>query len=85
MSDADDGFYKRDPNVFTMFTIFCRPADFPTQYVVRRFDIVRERVIPTPFYRLAETLEEARRHVPQGLWPVERSGEDKTSIVESWI
>jgi hypothetical protein len=81
-----DGFYApRDPNVFTMFTVYNHPSDFPDHFVVRRGFATRKVMVHTPFYRLGTTLEEVRRQIPQGFDLIMPDPEDDPVIVEIWI
>ena len=64
-----------------MFVIYERPRDYPGHYVVRRF--VGE--FPTEDFAIARSLEEARTHIPTGLYKLPRFPEDDAPIVEVWM
>lgn len=69
------------------FTIFCRPLDWPQNFVVRewrnRLDRPETEHMPEAF--LADTLEEARGAVPPGMYRLNRFPDDEAQIVETWI
>lgn len=64
-----------------IIAIFKHPKDYPDKYVARVFDIDR----PTFLAVTADTLEEIRECVPEGMQRVPRSKLDAKEIVESWI
>lgn len=64
-----------------IIAIYERPKDYPDKYVARVFDIDR----PTFLAVTADTLEEIRGCVPEGMHRVPRSEFDAEGIVESWI
>jgi len=49
------------------WVIYERPKDHPENFVVRRWTIGAGVVVPDKECVLADTLEEARSHVPKGL------------------
>lgn len=66
------------------FTIYDRPKDFPSGFVVRRWEIDRSQIIP----RNAEffhTLADARKSIPPGLMCLHRAPNDDPRVVEVWI
>lgn len=69
-----------------MWTIYDHPRDFPHSFVVRGFTI-RAGVEPIPdqLPKLADTLDQARQHVPPGLYRMERQVDDDPNIVETWL
>ncbi len=67
------------------WTIFERPADYPQHFVVRLFRVVPGNIIATDDIRLADSLDEARRLVPPGLYCMPRSPGDEPPIVEVWM
>lgn len=73
------------PGVLHMWTIFDRPADHPGHFVVRGFDVTRDGPVATDDIQLADSLDEARRLVPRGLYCMPRSPGDEPQIVETWF
>lgn len=82
----DDGFYAQpDRDTLVQFTIYELPEDFPKHYVIRRWEIRKGgELMQTPFYRLGRTLDEAREHLPAGLYCLIRNPDDPRVIVETW-
>jgi hypothetical protein len=68
-----------------MYTIYCKPLDYPDNYVVRKFHVTEGAVSLTDEIHVCETLTEAQNVIPYGLVPVPRSPQDSPSIVETWI
>lgn len=67
---------------FPMFVIYCKPMDFPDNYVIRMFN----GAAPTPYAMLANTLPEARKCIPASAYlRVPRSKHDSLPIVETWL
>lgn len=69
-----------------MYTIYESPADFPGQFVVRRWiaDAGGVRCEAQPF-ALASSLAGVRRFLPRGLYPMARGERDDPAIVETWL
>jgi len=72
-------------NKLEIWTIYDRPADYPDKFVIRKFDIVGQMIMPTEEINLADTVDEAREFIPEGLGLIPRSPEDHINVVESWI
>jgi hypothetical protein len=66
------------------FTIFNRPLDAPESFVVRRFEIFPNHVVPREAF-LFSTLEGARASLPAGLVCFARRDDDEPQIVETWL
>lgn len=64
-----------------IIAIYKHPKDYPDKYVARVFDIDQ----PTFLAVTADTLEEIRGCIPEGMRRVPRSELDAKEIVESWI
>lgn len=64
-----------------IWTIYKHPSDYPDKFVARCFNFNR----PTTAVYTADTLEEIRRLIPQGLFRLERDPNDDPVIVEVWI
>lgn len=76
-----------------MWTIYCRPTDYPNHYVVRRCVVIQAEhhargasltLRHDHECQLADSLEEARKLVPPGLFNLHRQPEDEPQIVETW-
>lgn len=69
-----------------LYTIYERPSDHPSHFVVRGHEILRKGgTRPQTDFKLADTLDEARRCIPPGYVNIGREPEDDSSIVETWI
>ena len=70
-----------------IWTIYVSPADYPGQYVARRFVVGGKDSHhgPTNEMFVADTLEEVRALLPPGLICMPREPGDDRVIVESWI
>ena len=64
-----------------IIVIFRSPKDYPGKYVARVFDLNS----PTMLAVTADTLEEIRGCVPEGMTRFPRSAADDPAIVESWL
>jgi hypothetical protein len=72
--------------LFTLWTIYNRPVDYPQHYVARRFEVQPGgRLITTDDILTADTLEDVRMQLPHGLHRVVRQPGDLPAIVETWI
>lgn len=69
-----------------MWTIYCRPRDFPNAYVVRRWSVRAGVAIPDPEpTAVTATLSLARSQIPDGLYCLRRDPADEAAIVETWF
>ena len=71
-----------------MFVVYARPRDYPDKFVVRRWWIGRtpgEPEADADWFRLADTLEEVRAHIPAWCVRLERDPNDEPQIVECWL
>ncbi len=64
-----------------LYTIYRSPKDHPGKWPVRRFELEK----PKELLGAPDSLEEARRLVPQGLFNLGRMEEDDPCIYEVWI
>lgn len=74
-----------DPSAFSIYTVYNRPKDYPSGYVLRRFEVVQRGSGLTQDTWFAPTLEEIRQFVPVGLVRMLRDEMDDPVIVETWI
>jgi hypothetical protein len=71
--------------ILSMWTVYDRPKDHPTEFIVRRFACTAEGPIPTldaytgPLDLIRESLLQA------GLIRLARNPDDEPQIVETWI
>lgn len=79
MGESESGM----PAGLPMWTIYDHPSDYPRHYVVRATIVGRS--VPSERVQLADTLEEARALVPDGLFCLARSPGDDPVIVETWF
>jgi hypothetical protein len=69
-----------------MWTIFASPRDYPGKYVLRRFLIGPDGCTPDAApLAVVDSLVEARRALPRGLFRQERDAADSPSVVETWF
>ncbi len=67
------------------YAIYDHPKDHPHFFVVREWIIGPGTCTPGPMIALCDTLEQARRKVPEGYSCLPRFTEDDPVIVEVWI
>lgn len=64
-----------------LWIIYFNPSDFPDKYVVRKWILDK----PTDIMFTADTLDEIRKFVPEGLVNIGRQQYDDPVIVETWV
>lgn len=67
--------------VFTSWTVYEKPRDFPRLFVARRFEWDQ----PTKDFIVGPSLDAVRAQLPAGLMCLSRSPEDDPMIVEIWM
>lgn len=78
-------FQRHDrPDVLQMWTVYERPRDFPNDYVVREWHVIKGRS-QAAHALTAPTLEEARALVPPDCYRLPRQVGDDPNIVEVWL
>lgn len=71
-----------------IFTIFCKPSDYPDKIVVTKDTILPGRTVRDGHKCLFDSVTEAREallHCYPGLTRLTRAPEDPPSIVETWL
>lgn len=69
-----------------MYTVYIHPLDYPDHFVVRRHFVTAEGSQPSPhLFHVADTLDEVRAGLPDGLYCIGREPDDEPQIVESWV
>ncbi|RYF07309.1 MAG: hypothetical protein EOO77_25955 [Oxalobacteraceae bacterium] len=77
---------RPDPDALSMWTIYANPADYPGKWVVRRQEILPGlRCAQTGDMSVHDTLEAARKAIPNHTGYLGRQPEDEPQIVESWM
>lgn len=73
--------------IMCQYAIYQRPVDYPTKFVVRRWDVIEGRAHPKPHPRVATatTLEEARALIPDHCVNIGRAPDDDPVIAEVWV
>lgn len=71
--------------VLDMFVITTKTSDFGDKFVIRKHEITNKGTWPTTQYKLADSLEEARKLISDGKVCIPRDKNDDPVIVESWI
>lgn len=70
----------------TVYTIYDNPTDFPGKFVVRKHNVVAGAAVPeNDPHAVMDTLDDARKSIPEGMVNILRLPEDEPQIVESWI
>jgi hypothetical protein len=71
------------------YTIYDHPSEFPNDFVVRRFTIVRTSPIPVPdetiFYKSHDLKEIRMKMYRMGLTRIVRDPSDPPRVLETWI
>lgn len=68
-----------------IWVVYCRPTDYPAQWVARRHVVLPGRTIATDDVILADNLEALRAMLPPGLYRLARWLADDPHIVECWL
>jgi hypothetical protein len=68
-----------------MWTIYKHPLDYPDAWVARRLIVRAGQIWMTYDMFTADTLDEVRALLPQGLDRIDRSPNDDPVIAEVWI
>lgn len=76
--------YEDRTPVLEQWVIYWNPADYPDQYVVRRWEIGRGWMRPTNDVQAFDMLGEARMAVPDGKICLGPTAGDDPTIVEVW-
>ena len=72
--------------IYLNWAIYDHPKDYPHNFVVRRWKLGDDgEPIPDQECHLADSLEEARKHIPIGLHRIPQQPGDDTVIIETWI
>lgn len=71
---------------FSVWTVYDKPSDYPDQYVARRFDVSKGKVIITNEIITSLFLEKVREAMrARGLYRMDRNPNDEPQIVECWL
>jgi len=76
------------PGLLSVWTVYDHPADFPNEYVARRFDVVPGSIEPmwTAALERSPLLGEIRaRMEARGLFCIKRLPADDPKIIEVWL
>lgn len=66
---------------FPLIVVYCKPTDYPEQYVARVWDLNQ----PTRLVAIAETLDTIREAIPDGMTRIPHTPGDDPCIEEVWI
>lgn len=69
----------------SMWVIYARPRDYPTQYVFRLWEMRDMKMIATDQMALADSLKDIREMLPPGLFRLSRFINDDPCMVEVWL
>jgi hypothetical protein len=64
-----------------LYVIYENPIDHPSKWAVRRFELE----VPKELIGVTESLEEARKLIPEGMHNLGRNANDDWAIYEVWI
>lgn len=64
-----------------IWVVYDKPIDYPDKYVVRKWLYDK----PTETFYTADTLEDIRSKIPEGLHKLDRFSGDDPKIIETWI
>ena len=67
--------------MLSVWVVYNSPKEYPGLYVARKW----VNNVPTSEHISAESLDEIRKKIPQGLMRVPRTTQDDPVIVETWI
>ena len=71
-------------SIINQYVIYKNPKDMPGKYVTRKWEIWAGGPKPAEAFS-ADTIKEARAHVPPGLFNMGRHEKDDPAIYEVWI
>ena len=77
-----------DPEtIMVQYVIYRHPKDYPGQYVVRKWHIMKGQSEPEADKecQAVDTLEAARKLVPPGMYCMGRAPGDDPIILEVWV
>ena len=66
------------------WVIYFDPSDYPGKYVARKWIVASGRIAATQVSYMSDSLEDARRHIPDGMFNLGRFANDDPKIVEVW-
>lgn len=69
----------------SMWVIYDHPADYPDQFVARRWKITAGEALPTDEVIRAATIDGVRQGLPPGLTVLAAADGDDPTIVETWF
>ncbi|MBD3941975.1 hypothetical protein IF188_09735 [Microbacterium sp. NEAU-LLC] len=75
----------RDDAALAVWTVYDRPADYPSSAVARLWTVDAAGLSYTEGILIAPSIEALRAMLPAGLVMIPRSDEDDPVIVESWL
>jgi len=83
---SDLYYQHRTGDNLPMITIYNSPSDYVGKYVARIFIVERgARLNSLSFALVADSLEQIRAELPEGLHCTPSSPEDEPHIVETWL
>ena len=67
------------------YAIYDHPKDYPNKFVVRKWIIEAGQISAGELLGAVDTLEEARRLIPSGLYRINRFDQDDPVLSEVWL
>lgn len=68
-----------------LYTIYKNPLDYPGKFVVRRWLVGPSVIHSKELVAVVDSLEDARKAIPEGLIVTPRDADDDRVIVETWV
>lgn len=69
-----------------VWVIYDHPRDYPDKFVLRKQTVFGTgEIVPNEKCHTANTLEEVRKFLPEGLCRLDRFAADDPAILETWI
>ncbi len=82
----EDATYYLKGDELVIYTIYERPSDYPDKFVVRAHAVGSDgKQYVSQECKLADSLKEARSHIPPDKVRMQRQPADDPVIVETWI
>lgn len=71
--------------MLVQFVVYEKPLDYPGKFVLRKWEVQANKLIPVPEVVTEDSIEKLRKHIPRGMIRMERHPQDEPQIVEIWL
>lgn len=81
----------KQTDLVSVWVVYRNPKDFPGKFVLREqragwdFEKNEEIILPSPLCVVEDTYEKLSKHIPFGLFRLNRMDADDYCILETWI